>query len=115
MLKCEKCGQGFSRARYLRIGRAAIHLNETAPTVGLLLHKTDSDPQKLPALTHFHRLRLVFPAEVSGILVALWSMFAEKALGALAVEPTVHAAKRNGDHNNENLFDLFARRCALCR
>lgn len=39
------------------------HLEETAPTVGLLLHKTDSDPQKLPALTHFRRLRLIFRAE----------------------------------------------------
>lgn len=39
----------------------------------------------------------------------------KKALAALAVEPTVYAAKRNGNHNNENLFDLFARECALCR
>ena len=39
----------------------------------------------------------------------------KKALAALAVERTVYAAKRNGNHNNENLFDLFARQCALCR
>ena len=28
-------------------------------------------------------------------------------------KPTVYAAKRNGNHNNENLFNLFAGQCAL--
>jgi len=92
-----------------------IHINETAPTVGLLLHKTYSDPQKLPALTHFYRLRVIFRVESVAFSLLFSPTFAEKALGALAIEPAVHAAKRNGNHNNENLFDLFACQCALCR
>ena len=54
------------------------------------------------------------PSAVGGILVAL-KVHArlKKAIAALAVKPTVYAEQKR-DHNDENLFDLFARKCALC-
>lgn len=41
-----------------------------APTVGLLLHKTDSGPQKLPELAYFLSFTADISCRVSGILVA---------------------------------------------
>jgi len=75
---------------------------KTAPAVGLLLHKTDSNLQKLPAPAHFSRslrpdisLRLIFQAK----LMAFWLLFcprlAEKGTDkGLRSKPTVYAAKR---------------------
>ena len=57
------CFTGIGRAP---TGTWALH----APTVGLLLHKTDSDPQKLPELAYFLSFTPDISGTVSGILVA---------------------------------------------
>jgi hypothetical protein len=102
------------RLRHPPPPKRSIHVNETAPAVGLLLHKTDSDLHKLPALTHLRRLHLIF-RQGSVAFGLPFSPRSLRAMAALAIEPTVYAANRNGNHNHENLFDQFARHCALCR
>src|SRR5688572_32250323 len=60
------------------------------------------------------RLHLIFRLESVAFSLP-FSPCSLKANGSTCDRSNCRCREQNGNHNNENLFDLFARQCALCR